>query len=77
MTVEPGVRRAASKHSIEKSPVGCSFAPNTSESAETSLFLMPLKIYQACLPFEGNRLISKHWLSSSSPFLSLRPTPAS
>lgn len=52
--VGPGVERAASKHSIEKAPVGCPFAPNHSESAETSsLFLMPLKTCQACPPFEG------------------------
>lgn len=76
MIVEPGVRRAASKHSIEKSPVGCSFVPNASESAETSLFLMPLKIYQACLPFEGNRLISKHWLASSSLFFLFATYPS-
>lgn len=77
MIVEPGVRRAASKHSTEKPPMGCPFAPNASASAKTSLFLMPLKICQACPSFEGNRLISKHWLSSSSLFLSLRPTTAS
>lgn len=27
MIVEPGVRKAASKHSIDKSPVGCPFYP--------------------------------------------------
>lgn len=43
MIVELGVRKAASKYSIEKAPVGCSFALKASESAETSLFLVHLK----------------------------------
>ena len=40
MIVEPGERKAASKHSIEKAPVGWFLCPDTSESAETGLFSM-------------------------------------
>lgn len=64
MIVEPGVRRAVSEHSFEKSPVGRFFALNASESAETGLFRMPLKtclyLSQAYPPSE-RCLISKHW----------------